>query len=82
MNAPTEWSATPLLDSLLCQKGMKPMGIYSVRDAAKLFGVTSRTIQDWIRDGKMPARDLPGHGRFLVEDLEAFLRSRLRTNSN
>jgi predicted site-specific integrase-resolvase len=60
-------------------------GIWSLRDTAQLFPtrlpgkhVSVRTIQDWIKDGKLVARDLPGRGRFLSEDLEAFLRDSRR----
>jgi len=70
----------PLLESLLTQRGMKLKAIYSIRDAAQLFQVTTRTIQDWVSEGKMTCRDLPGRGRFLSEDLEAFLQGSRRTH--
>jgi excisionase family DNA binding protein len=63
----------PLLLTVLEQRGMEPKGIYTNRDAAELFDVSVRTIQDWITDEKITARNLPGRGRFLSEDLEAFL---------
>jgi hypothetical protein len=47
--------------------------VYTIKDTAALFGVSPRTIVDWCRDGKLTPRDLPGHGRFLCEDLEIFL---------
>ncbi len=75
----TEPRQYPLLESLLEQKGLKLLGIYTVRDAAKIFGVSRRTIQEWVRDGKLIARDLPGRGRFLSEDLEQFLERSLKT---
>jgi excisionase family DNA binding protein len=68
----------PLLEALLEEKGLKLKGIYTVRDAASIFGVSVRTIQEWVRDGKLIARDLPGRGRFLSEDLERFLRESVR----
>jgi excisionase family DNA binding protein len=63
----------PLLHTVLEQRGMTPKGIYTNRDAAELFEVSVRTIQDWITDEKLPARNLPGRGRFLAQDLEEFL---------
>ncbi len=68
----------PLLEPLLAAAGLQLQGIYTIRDAAKIFGVTSRTIQERCRGGKLPSRDLPGRGRFLSEDLEAFLRDSVR----
>ena len=63
----------PLLESLLEQKGLRLQGIYTLRDAAKIFGVSRRTIQEWVRDEKLIVRDLPGRSRFLSEDLQQFL---------
>ncbi len=68
----------PLLEALLEQKGLHLQGIYTNRDAARILGVVSRTIQEWSREGKLPTRNLPGRGRFLSEDLEAFLRMSVR----
>ena len=69
----TPQSAYPLLERLLFEKGLSLKGIYTNQDASAMFGVSTRTIQDWVRAGKLRARDLPGHGRFLSEDLECFL---------
>lgn len=68
----------PLLEALLGQKGTQLQGIWTNRDVAGIFGVATRTIQDWITDGRLIPRDLPGRGRFLSEDLEGFLKASLR----
>jgi hypothetical protein len=68
----------PLLESLLKIKGLSLKAIYKMRDAAKLFDVSTRTLQDWVRDDKLRARDLPGRGRFLPSDLETFLECSLK----
>ena len=68
----------PLLASLLAQKGLELKVTYKVRDAAQMFDVSIRTIQDWIRDRRLPARNLPGQARFLSEDLESFLQNSAR----
>jgi hypothetical protein len=76
-----DFDPTPLyslLEPILRQKGLRLQGIYTNRDAARIFGVSVRTIQDWCRDGKLMSRDLPGRGRFLSEDFEAFLQNSLR----
>lgn len=70
----------PLLEALLEQKGLRLLGIYRVEDAPRIFGVSVRTIQERVRDGKLIARDLPGRGRFLSEDLEIFLQESVRKN--
>jgi excisionase family DNA binding protein len=68
----------PLLEALLAAAGLRLQPIYTISDAARLFRVTGRTIQEWCRDGKLPSRDLPGRGRFLSEDIEKFLRDSVR----
>ena len=65
-----------LLEALLVQLGLNLKGRYKISDAAEIFGVSRRTIQDWIRDGRINARNL-GHYRFLSEDLEAGLQNSL-----
>jgi hypothetical protein len=63
----------PLLEALLCEKGLSLLGTYTNRDVAKIFGVAVRTIQEWSRNGELKRRNLPGRGRFLSMDLEQFL---------
>jgi excisionase family DNA binding protein len=69
----------PTLEHLLTEKGLQLKGVYTNHNAAEIFGVSPRTIQEWVRDGKLASRDLPGRGRFLSEDLELFLRNSLRS---
>lgn len=71
-------SKYPLLEAILVVRKLTLKAIYTNRDAAKIFGVSVRTIQDWIRDQKLTCRDLPGRGRFLSEDLESFLQQSSR----
>jgi transposase len=77
-----ETTQYPLLEALLRQRGLRLRGIYTNRDAAQIFQVSVRTIQEWSREGKLQARDLPGRGRFLSEDLEAFLQKSARIPRN
>lgn len=77
-NSSGECVRYPLLESLLKPKGLSFRGIYTMRDAAQIFDVSTRTLQEWVRDSKLVARELPGRGRFLSEDLELFLRGSLR----
>ena len=72
-NSPGDSIRYPLLESLLRQRGLNLKGIYTILDAAEIFGVSTRTLQDWVRDCKLVARELPGRGRFLSEDLELVL---------
>ena len=74
----TNSSRYPLLEDLVKEKGLQLKGIYTNRDAARIFGVVPRTIQEWCYVGKLSARNLPGRGRFLSEDLETFLRTSVR----
>lgn len=57
-------TACALLEQLLFEKGLQLKGIYTNRDAATIFGVSVRTLQDWIWEGKLRVRGLPGRGRF------------------
>jgi hypothetical protein len=84
-NESTNTIRYPLLEALVVQQGLIMKGIWSLLDTAQLFPtplpgkhVSVRTIQDWIKDGKLVPRDLPGRGRFLSEDLEKFLQASLR----
>ncbi len=68
----------PLLLSLLAPMGRQLQGKYTLKDAAEVFSVSIRTIEAWVHDGKLPARDLPGRSKFLSCDLEHFLQNSLR----
>lgn len=54
----------PILEALLAQKGLELKAIWTLRDVAAIFGVSVRTIQSWVQEKKLLARDLPGRGRF------------------
>lgn len=71
-------SKFPLLEAILAARGLTLKAIYTNRDAGKMFGVSVRTIHEWIRDQKLTCRDLPGRGRFLSQDLEDFLQQSSR----
>jgi len=68
----------PLLEAVLAAKGLPVKGVWTIADVAQMFDVRNRTIYDWIANQKLTARDLPGRGRFLSEDLEEFLRNSKR----
>ena len=74
-----EAKTLPLFERLRIHRGFPMKPILTLRDAAQLFSVSKRTLQDWIQKGKLVPRDLPGRGRFLPEDLERFLQDSLRT---
>lgn len=70
-DTPTKY---PLLEELLAFRQMTLQPTYTIRDVAKLFGVTVRSIQSSVASNQLPSRDLPGRARFLPVDLEEFLR--------
>ena len=70
---PTAKPKYPMLEELLSSRGECLKGLYTVRDVAQLFGVSVRAIQEWVSSGRLEARDLPGRGRFLSQDLEVLL---------
>lgn len=63
----------PLLEEILALRQMALQPMYTIRDAAKLFGVTVRAIQARVSSGQLVSRDLPGRAKFLPVDLEQFL---------
>lgn len=64
----------PLLEALLAQLGLNLRGRYTLGDAAEILGVSVRTLQERIRNGKLHSRDLSLY-RFLSDDLEEYLRN-------
>jgi hypothetical protein len=64
----------PLLEEILEMREMTLQPMYTIRDVAKLFNVTPRSIQLRVASGRLLVRDLPGRGKFLSVDLETFLR--------
>jgi hypothetical protein len=69
----------PLLEEILGLRQMTLQPMYTIRDVAKLFGVTVRSIQSRVASGQLIARDLPGRARFLPIDLEEFIRNSHRS---
>ncbi len=66
----------PLLGLVLKSRNLPFQAILTIPDVARIFEVSVRTIQDWVRDGKLSPRDLPGRGRFLPCDIEELLARR------
>ncbi len=73
----SQQSQYPLLERLLRERGLPLQGIYTNKDTARIFAVSIRTVQQWLRAGKLHCRELPGRGRFLSIDLELFLQQSL-----
>jgi hypothetical protein len=63
----------PLLEEILTMKGLPLQPMYTIKDVAKIFGVSARAIQNRTTGGQLIPRDLPGHAKFLSPDLEEFL---------
>jgi len=68
----------PLLEQLSRLRGLPLLPMYKTRDVAALFGVSPRAISDWVADGRLQARDLPGRNRFLPQDIEQLLATSLQ----
>jgi excisionase family DNA binding protein len=66
-------SKYPRIEELLEFQNLKLKPIYTTKEAAQIFGVSTRAILQWIELKKIVARDLPGRGRFFSSDLEEFL---------
>lgn len=68
----------PLLEEVLAHRQMILQPMYTIRDVAKLFGVSVRSIQTRVASGQLSSRDLPGRAKFLPVDLEDFFRQSKR----
>jgi len=68
----------PLLENVDVYERSADQRRVTIAEVAQIFGVQKRAIYDWISNQKLSARDLPGRGRFLSEDLEEFLRKSKR----
>lgn len=55
--------------------------MYTCEQVARRYGVKTLTVWDWIRKKKLTAIRLGRDYRIRQEDLEAFEKSRLTTNS-
>jgi len=77
-NDPAAVKKYPLLTEILTAQQLQIHATYTIGDVARLFGVSSRAIQNRVASGQLTARDLPGRARFLSEDLETFIASSKR----
>lgn len=51
------------------------MELLKPREVAPMFGVTTKTVRRWVRQGKIPCIKTPGgHHRFPKEQIEAMVR--------
>ena len=46
--------------------------MYDVKETAQILGVTTRTIMNYIRDGKIKAQKVGGKWKISKENLESF----------
>jgi len=54
---------------------------YSVSDAAKMLGVSVKTLQRWDREGKLIANRTPGNRRCYTDSqIKIFLREKVKTD--
>jgi hypothetical protein len=64
---------------LLSLQGNQLQPTYTTADAARIFGVSPRTIQAHVAKGALASRALMGRGRFMSCDLEAFLNNSVKS---
>jgi len=73
----------PLLQSLLRDLGLPLLPRYTKSDLVQVLGAKPRTIQEWMRDGRLPSRRMPNNFRCFPSDLEEFLQnSRVDSDSS
>jgi excisionase family DNA binding protein len=59
----------------------KPSDLPKVAEAAEAFGVSERTIHNWIRDGQLPRVQPGGPGHAVRVDRRELLRSERRSEA-
>jgi len=79
LTTPAEPARYPLLEGLVAEKGLCLRGTYTYADAIQIVGGSKRALQDYVRDGKLTSRNLPGRAHFLSVDLEEFLQNSVKT---
>ena len=73
----------PLLRSLLGDLGLPLLPRYTKSDLVPVLAAKPRTIQEWMRSGRLPSRRMPNNFRCLPSDLEEFLQnSRVNSDSD
>ena len=75
----SEKTKYPLLSQILTIKNLPLQAMYTPRHLAELFDVSVRSVQNWMTSGKLPPRSLPGHWKFLTQDIEDFLEASLES---
>lgn len=48
--------------------------LYTIREVAELFEVTTRTVELYVKDGKLKGQKIGGKRYFTEETLQAFVR--------
>jgi excisionase family DNA binding protein len=59
----------------------KPPNLLKVPEAAEAFGVTERTVWNWIHDGQLPRVQPGGPGHAVRVDRRELLRSERRSEA-
>ena len=54
--------------------------VYTVQDVMRIFGVTRRTVYEWLRYGKIKAFKAGKEWRFTEESIKAFMETGTKTN--
>ena len=57
------------------------MEFYTTKDVAEMLKVTKKTINQYVREGKIKAIDMGNQYRFTEEQLEDFVRENIVDNS-
>jgi hypothetical protein len=65
----------PLLGPLVRDANLRCKSKYSLSELAQLFGVDPRTILNYVGTGRLIRTSIPGHERYLAQDLDDFIRS-------
>jgi len=72
----------PHFEALLSEKGLSLKGMYTYADAMQIFGCSKRALQDYVKDGKLDYRILPGRAHWLSADFEKFLQNSLKDSDS
>lgn len=52
---------------------LEPLRLYTLTELESIIGVTHRTLLDYVKSGKLPARKIGGKWKVTEDNLKAFV---------
>ena len=59
----------------IAQADALTLEVYTIKQVAYIFSVTERTVNNWMKEGKLKGKKIGGKWRFTKEELERFVKA-------